>query len=457
MHHSILQRLTQEITSFYDQPSAVVPDVSAEQIRAHLSHYDFVNPKDSEQLFDDVCQMLRHWNIQISHPRYFGLFNPAPTMAAIVAEGLAAVYNPQMAAWSHAPASNEIERHTLHFVAQQLGFDTQSLACNFTAGGSEANHSAVVVALAHHYPQSLDQGLRALAKQPLIYVSELAHNSFDKIVKHVGLGLNALRSIPTDASLRLDVRLLQQQIEQDQAAGYEPFMIAATAGVTSTGTIDPLNQLADVAQALGLWYHVDGAWAGAGVFSEQLKPYLQGIERADSVTVDAHKWFNLTMGAGMFFTRHPQANAAAFKVRADYMPASQPDVTVPYLSTMQWSRRFIGLKMFMTLAEAGQGGVARIIEQQVALGAYFRRRMTQHGWTIINDTPLPVVNFTHPRFESGQLHVDECLNTLYQAQEVWLSSVTLKGQKVFRMCISNFKTTETDVDFLVETLNRYLD
>ena len=83
--------------------------------------------------------------------------------------------------------------------------------------------------------------------------------------------------------------------------------------------------------------------------------------------------------------------------------------------------------------------------------------MTQHGWTIINDTPLPVVNFTHPRFESGQLHVDECLNTLYQAQEVWLSSVTLKGQKVFRMCISNFKTTETDVDFLVETLNRYLD
>lgn len=457
MQHPILHRLIDEIETFYDQPSAVTPVVTAEAIRAHLSRYDFAEPLDSEVLFDEVCQMLRNWNIQISHPRYFGLFNPAPTMAAIVADSLAAVYNPQMAAWSHAPASNEIERHTLHFVGRKLGFEPEALACNFTSGGSEANHSAVVVALAHRYPQSLEYGLRSLNKQPLVYVSELAHNSFDKIVKHVGLGIQALRSIPTDASLRMDLERLRQQIELDLADGYEPFMLVATAGVTSTGTIDPLEALADLAQAYQMWYHVDGAWAGAGVFSEQIRPFLKGIERADSATVDAHKWFNLTMGAGMFFTRHVAANTAAFRVRADYMPASQDNVAVPYLSTMQWSRRFIGLKLFMTLAEVGEAGVAQIIDQQSGLGDYFRLQLTQRGWQLVNHTPLPVVNFTHPRFASGELSIEAALDQLYAERAVWLSSVTLKGQKVFRMCITNFKTTQADVDFLLETLQRLLD
>lgn len=448
----LLDRLTAEIQDFYENPTPVNPHVTAEQIRQHLHSFDFAQPMDADRLFSDVRQMMRTWNVQITHPRYFGLYNPAPVMTAVVAESLAALYNPQMAAWSHAPAANEIERHTLHYIARKLDLPTAGLAANFTSGGSEANHTAVLVALAHHFPQTLDAGLWALTQRPLVYVSELAHNSFDKIAKHTGLGWQSLRVVPVDDTLRMDVQALKTLLEEDRLAGHQPFLVVGTAGVTSTGTIDPLPELAELCQRQGLWFHVDAAWAGAVVMSERLKSTLAGIERADSVTVDAHKWFNLTMGAGMFFCRHADAVTQAFSVRADYMPASQADVAVPYLTTLQWSRRFIGLKLFMALAELGETGYADMIERQAALGDYFRKKLTERGWQIVNKTPLPVVNFTHPILEKKGLSADGVVAKLYERSDTWISTVTLRGRKVFRMCVTNFKSTEADVDELLRQL-----
>lgn len=452
MNPTLLEKLIEEIRTFYNYPTAVVPQVTASQIRQHLEQYNFSDPIDENTLFEDVTNMMRQWNVQISNPCYFGLFNPAPTSQAIVAEALVAAYNPQMAAWSHAPAANEIERHTLHYIASKLGFDSKELAANFTSGGSEANHSAVIVALAHHFPETLDKGIFALTKRPILYVSELAHNSFDKIIKHVGLGLDSLKIVATDTDLKLDINALQVAIEKDIAAGNQPFMVVGTAGTTSSGVIDSLEKLATICKQYQMWFHVDGAWGAAGIFSPALKPYLKGIEQADSITVDAHKWFNLTMGAGMFFTKHVAANKNAFNVRADYMPPSETDVTVPYLTTMQWSRRFIGLKLFMSLAAMGEQKFVEMIDHQTAMANYFRQKISQLGWQIVNDTPLPVVNFTHNFFRNHA--IDTALAQIYDRHQVWLSSVTLRGQKVFRMCITNFKTTVKEVDILVEELEK---
>ncbi|WP_266365361.1 pyridoxal phosphate-dependent decarboxylase family protein [Tellurirhabdus rosea] len=453
---ALLDKLSHEIQDFFDNPTSVSPTVTAAELRQHLSRFTFDQPLEAETVFDEVRQMMRAWNVQISHPRYFGLFNPAPTRPAIVADALTAVYNPQMAAWSHAPAANEIERHTLHHVARKLGLPTETVAANFTSGGSEANHTAVLVALAHHFPQTLEDGLFALSKRPAVYVSELAHNSFDKIVKHVGLGLGALRPVPVDASLRMDVAALKTLLKADEQAGLEPFLVVGTAGVTSTGTIDPLPELAEICRTNGLWFHVDAAWAGAAAFSETLKPALRGIESADSVTVDAHKWFNLTMGAGMFFTPHQESVRAAFNVRADYMPASEADVAVPYLTTLQWSRRFTGLKLFMTLAELGDEAVAAMLDHQAELGHYCRKCLSDNGWIVVNETPLPVVNFTHPAIRSGAVSVETILEKVYAGGDLWISSVTLRGEKAFRFCVTNYKSTTADVDVLMRALNSFV-
>jgi glutamate/tyrosine decarboxylase-like PLP-dependent enzyme len=456
---NILQQLMDEVIQVQNGNTMgkVLHPIDAQGIRKHLSAYTFESAIDVQALFSDVTRMMQEWNIQITHPRYFGLFNPATTLISIIADTLVALYNPQLAAWSHSPAANEIERHTLHYLASKFGFPSEGLLANFTSGGSEANFTAMLAALAHQFPHYLSQGLVNLGTQPVFYVSEFAHNSFDKICKNVGIGLQSMRVITVTDSLQMDTEVLQKQIEHDKQNGCTPFLIVGTAGTTSTGVIDPLEELATISKANNIWYHVDAAWAGAIVFSQQLKPLIQGIENADSVTMDAHKWFSVPFGAGMFFSRHTQSLLNAFSVRADYMPKSQLDTLDPYTSTIQWTRRFMGLKLFMTLAESGQAAFAQLLEEQVALGNYLRDQLSKHGWMIVNNTDLPVICFTHPLLEKGHILIEDMLQQIYQEGKVWISVVTLKHkQKAFRACITHYKTNRSDMDFLVTELDAIL-
>jgi aromatic-L-amino-acid decarboxylase len=182
---------------------------------------------------------------------------------------------------------------------------------------------------------------------------------------------------------------------------------------------------------------------------------LQGIQAADSITCDAHKWFSVSMSAGMFFCRHAQTVGRTFRVRADYMPGEIGDTVDPYLTTIQWSRRFIGLKLFMTLAEAGIYQFVAHIEHQADMGALLRRRLESHGWQILNETPLPVVCFTHPHLSLED--VSALLARVYAQEQVWISETRLKKHvPALRACITSFHTQAEDIDVLVEVLQNAL-
>jgi glutamate/tyrosine decarboxylase-like PLP-dependent enzyme len=457
---AITQTLTAQLEKVFmtQEPRTVGQLVSAATVRQHLHRYNFQEPLALEGILADVSHMLQEWNIQMTHPRYLGLFNPATTLASIVADTLVALYNPQLAAWSHAPAANEIERHTLHFIGQKIGFRPETMAANFTSGGSEANLTAMLAALAWKFPAYLADGLVGLGAKPVCYVSEYAHNSFDKICKNVGIGLNALRIVPTNELMQFDANLLAKQIEQDKQDGLAPFMVIGTAGTTSAGIIDPLAKLATVSRQFGLWFHVDGAWAGALVLSEKHKPLLQGIEQADSVTIDAHKWLSVPFGAGMFFCSHQDVIRQVFSVRADYMPKANPGTTDPYTSTLHWTRRFIGLKLFMTLAEMGEENLSDLLDEQMALGQYLKEKLIVTGWKVVNQTPLPVVCFTHPKLENGSVTIEQVLEKIYNKGDMWISSVPVQsGQKAFRACITNYRTTQQDLDWVVDELGRLIN
>ncbi len=432
--------------------------ISAAEVRAHLRRYDFAAPVPLDDLFADVARMLREWNVQMNHPRYLGLFNPNTTLASVVADALVAVYNPQLAAWSHAPAANEMERHVLQFIGRKLGFPEENFAAHFTSGGSEANLTAALLALAKRFPAYLQKGLIGLGTQPTVYVSEYAHNSFDKIVKHVGLGTDALRIIPTNDGLQLDPEALRRQLEADVQQGCTPCMVVGTAGTTSAGVIDPLPGLADLCGRYGCWFHVDAAWGGAIALSDKWKGLVAGIERADSVTIDAHKWFFVPFGAGMFFCRHRDVAGEAFRVRADYMPKPQEDTYDPYHTTLQWTRRFMGLKLFMTLAEGGGEAFGALLDGQMELARHFRAQLRNGGWQLLNPTELPVFCFTHPAVARGQVSPDRVLQRLYAEGNLWISAVTLKGgQKAFRACLTNYNTTAEDLDFVLAELHRTIE
>lgn len=289
---SAFLRLIQEINQFPDEirTMRVSPQVHPEEIRAELARrYSFDEPVPLDTLTEEVIHLLREGSVHVTHPRYFGLFNPSVRQASILADALVALYNPQLAAWSHAPAANELEQLTLRRFARALGFDAQTLHANFTSGGAEANLSAVLAALGSHIPSWSETGFFGQHSRPAIYLTGETHHSFVKIARMTGLGTDALREIPTDRHLRMDVEALQARIEADRASGWHPLLLVGTTGTTSAGVVDPLEKLAEIATAYGLWYHVDAAWGGSAVLSPRLKEVVAGIEQADSVTWDAHK------------------------------------------------------------------------------------------------------------------------------------------------------------------------
>src|SRR5437588_2183015 len=264
----------------------IVPSVTPDEIRGHLTaRYDFTKPRALDDVTADVEQMLRTWQVHITHPRYLGLFNPSVTLASVIGDTLAAMYNPQLATWRTSPAANEIERHTLGWLAAKLGLPANAIA-TFTSGGAEANLSATIVALTRAFPRYAEDGLRGASASPTIYVSGEAHHSFNKIAHMTGLGRRAVRTVATDGELRMDLDDLARRVAGDRRDGFAPCMVVGTAGTAGAGAVDPLPELARFCRAEHLWLHVDAAWGGAAIISPRLRDCLAGIEAADSITCD---------------------------------------------------------------------------------------------------------------------------------------------------------------------------
>jgi glutamate/tyrosine decarboxylase-like PLP-dependent enzyme len=429
----------------------IVPQVTPREIRRYLaSRYDFAQPLALDDICADVERMLQTWHVQVTHPRYLGLFNPSVTAAAVIADTLTAMYNPQLATWRTSPAANEMERHILAWLTGKFGLPADAIA-NFTSGGAEANFSAVVVALTRAFPDFGDHGLRHLPASPTVYMTSEAHLSFNKIAHMTGLGRRAIRTVATDCHMKMDLGDLARQVAVDRQGGCAPFMVVGTAGTTAAGVIDPLPELACFCRSEGLWFHIDAAWGGAAVISPRLRHYLSGIEAADSITCDAHKWFSVPMGAGMFFCRHPDAVHAAFHGEAFYMPRKTVGPVVdPYTTSPQWSRRFIGLKLFLALAHYGEPGYVEMIEHQTRMGDVLRESLKRAGWRVVNSTPLPLVCFTRDGLDTTTF-----LAALYRRQIAWMSEVRLGDDApVLRACITSFRTTESDIDWVVREMGQ---
>ena len=431
--------------------------VTPEEIRSHLARYAFDLPVPVDDLLADVDAMLARWTEHATHPRHMGLFRPAPDPLCVAADALAAVHDPNLATWDFAPAANEIERHVLSAFAARFGLPAGEGLHHFTSGGQEANHTAVIAALTHAFPAIAQGGVRALLGQPVFYLSGEGHHSFDKVAHATGLGRAAIQRVATDRAARLSIDDLTRRIAADRRAGRLPFLVVGTAGTTSAGAIDPLPELARVAEAEGLWFHVDAAWGGAAIASPRLRRFLAGIERADSITCDAHKWLSVTAGAGMIFVRHRAAIEAAFAVETDYVPAQSRDGRVyPFVTSLQWSRRSIGLKLFLVLASQGWDGLAARIEHQAAVADHARRVLRARGFTVVNDTPLPLACFTHPRLVGAGAHA-ALAQRLKLAQAAWISATRVAGAPALRACVTSYQTQQEDVDAVVEAIEAAVD
>jgi glutamate/tyrosine decarboxylase-like PLP-dependent enzyme len=425
----------------------VIPTIDIAAFRAELAAYDFLHPRALDSVLPWVIDRLEHGIVQITHPRYFGLFNPAPTFPAQCADRIVAAFNPQLATSTTSPAAVELEAHVIRAVANRAGLPTGA-GGHFTTGGAEANATALACALTAAHPDFAHQGARCFAGQPVLYISNEAHLAWLKIAHQAGIGRAAVRQVATDGAGRMSVPALCDAIAGDCAQGHVPVMIVATAGTTAAGMIDPLPQCAAIARQFGAWYHVDAAWGGALIASDTHRFVLAGLDQADSVTIDAHKWFATTMGCGMFLTSRPGVLSDTFQVSTGYMPSNVAGAD-PYVTSIQWSRRFLGLRLFLALAAAGWAGYAVHTERAIDLIAILRDAVRARGWTVANDSSLAVLCLEPP---AGSADTTTIVRRVLAAGTAWISVAVFEGRKTIRACVTHGATSREDLDQLVEAL-----
>lgn len=442
LYRRLAELLETYVATVRDQPIAPAAGT--------LETFDFSAPIEPRALLELVARELSRGQVHTGHPGYFGLFNPAPAALSIVADALVAAFNPQLATRSHAPFAVEIEDQLLRAFGARFGYQESEGA--FTSGGAEANTTALLAALTTAFPEVAERGVRALPGDPCVYVSAEAHPTIVRAARVAGLGSAAVRVIPCDAHLRMKTSALRDAIARDRAAGALPLMIVATVGTTSAGTIDPLDAIADIAERGSLWLHVDAAWGGLLALVPELAAAIATIARADSITFDPHKALSVPMGAGMYLSRRCGTLAAVFADRAGYMPRNAS--RDPYARSMQWSRRFIGLKLFCTLAAAGWDGYASTLRGYCTLADRLREGLRASGWIVVNDTPLPLVCFVDRERRDGRF-LDGVARAVIADGAGWISMTRLStGERVLRACVNNHRTEPRDIDRLLAALER---
>jgi glutamate/tyrosine decarboxylase-like PLP-dependent enzyme len=421
--------------------------------------------EDAATVLDDVCAEMIAQGFHVPSANYFGLMNPTPAYMAVLAEALVAALNPQLASLARSQLAARIERETIRWIGERIGWNT-AFDGTFTSGGNEANFSAVAMALATHFPQSVEDGIASIPSKPVLYTSAEAHHSLDKSVGLLGLGRKALRRIPVNANIQLDAQLLEDHITRDKAAGLSPFCVVATAGTTNSGAIDDLPALAEICRRHQLWLHLDGAYGAAAIFSDRHRNLVRGIELADSVTIDPHKWLAMPFAAGVVLTSHPHALQQAFATSTPYMP-KKSDSTPPldnFQVSTQWSRRMNSLKLWLTLRVHGRQAYEELIDRQLKLAAFFA------GWVrsstifeLAAPQVLPIINFRVKlpgatdegvTNEARRAAHEAIVHEVTRDGQRWISTTLVNGQSVIRMMVISYLTAHRHLEELMIALTQ---
>jgi glutamate/tyrosine decarboxylase-like PLP-dependent enzyme len=411
--------------------------------------------EDAAKVLDKLCSEMVVQGFHVPSANYFGLMNPTPTYMAVLAEALVAALNPQLASLARSQLAARIERETVRWIGERVRWD-KPFDGTFTSGGNEANFSALAMALATRFPQSVEDGLASCGAKPVLYASAEAHHSLDKSAGLLGLGRKSLRRIPVNAAAQMETAQVEEQITKDKAAGFTPFCVVATAGTTNSGAIDDLVKIAEICKRHELWLHIDGAYGAAAIFSDQHRELVRGIELADSVTIDPHKWMAMPFAAGVVLTSHPEALHRAFATSTPYMPKKTGSTSLldNFQVSTQWSRRMNSLKLWLTLQVHGRQAYEDLIDRQLKLAAFFANWVRTSDWfELAAPQVLPIVNF---RLKMPAASVEEyraaheaIVHEVTRTGRRWISTTLVNGQSVIRMMVISYLTGHRHLEDLM--------
>jgi aromatic-L-amino-acid decarboxylase len=451
-------QLVEVVDSFFSSLAdrAVQPSAEDRIYPDHLSQLPETG-EDPSRVLDQVCRELVDRGFHVPSANYLGMMNPTPTYMAFLAESLVAALNPQLASVDRSQMASRIEAETVRWMGELVGWKT-GCGGTFTTGGNEANFSALAMALSARFPDIIENGVASIGIQPVFYASTESHHSLDKSAGLLGLGRRALRRIPVNECLQLDVQQLESAIQEDLSFGKKPFCVVATAGTTSSGAIDEIPRIHEICRRYNIWLHVDGAYGAAVLFSRRHRTLVRGIERADSVTFDPHKWLAMPFSAGLLLTPHSEVLERTFSVACSYLQKA-PAGTLPDNRNIsaQWSRRMNSLKLWLTLRVHGRLSYEKLVDRQMKLAQGFARWVeTSEYFELAAPQVLPILNL---RLRGAGITAQDIsaihssiISDANRDGQRWISSATVNGQSVIRTMVISYLTEERHLKNLQASL-----
>lgn len=446
---SLAERMAQLAADYLEHVDSlpIAPAISGEN---SVRLFDAALPEQGigEAAFDDLPEVLRA--SRAPNGRFFGYVLGSGDPVAATADLMASILNQNVTAWRSGPAAVMIEKTVIHWLSQAIG--CPEFRGYLTGGGSAANLMGLAMAREALSPAN-ERGVTAGS---VVYASQEVHMSIPKSVALLGLGRDNLRLIPTDPSLRMDTAQLERQIANDKSSGRIPLAVVASAGTVNTGAIDPLAKIAEMAHRNGAWFHIDGAYGALAAIAERGK--FDGMELADSISLDPHKWLYQPLDCGCLLYRSSEAAQKAFSHSGDYTRALSADPIEGFAffeESLELSRRFRALKLWLSLRYHGLAAFRESIQKDLAHARRLSEAIkAEPRLELIGHGELSAVCFRY----SGATDTSEtALNQLNAAilkrtqkrGHVYLSNATLAGEFCLRACIVNHRTRDSDIDAII--------
>ena len=429
----------------------VYPETSSGAIRQFLDSELPLDETRVDELLGTFQDVLLSHSRHNGHPRMFGYVQSPGTPLAAFADLLASVLNANLTAWRSAPAAVEVERLTIDWIRQIIGFPAGAGGL-FVSGGSMANLAALATAR-----NSKDADRSAMR----LYASPETHPSIAKAAGLLGFSPEQLRPIAVDTAFKIRLDDLVTAIEADRAAGLSPLCVVANAGTVNTGACDPLRAVREIANRFDLWMHTDASYGGFAVLAESARHLFGGMEEADSVALDPHKWLYLPVDCGCVLYREPEKARAVFAHEAEYTRVIGREAEEAFAFWdygPELSRRFRALKVWMLLKGVGLRALGGAVEENIACARHLESLVrASHDFEMLAPVELSIFCFRHiPEGFTGDLNAfnERLLVALQEDGSSYLSNTTINGQFALRGCVLNYRTTRRDMEILLEDVRR---
>ena len=438
--YRVVDLIADHFTHLSEKPVGAKGDPAV--LRPLLRQPPPAQPVAPDEIFATLNRDVFPNMMNVGHPRFFA-FVPVPSnFVSAMADALAAGFNVFSGTWLGGSGSVAVELAVIDWLRQWCGLP-ETAGGIFVSGGSVANLTAIVAARHARLDDRIDRAT--------VYYSDQTHSSVDRAFHVAGFLPEQLRKIPSDAGFRLPVDELARRIAEDRLAGLRPFAVVANAGTTNTGAIDPLPEIADLCAANQMWMHVDGAYGAAAALSDRGRALLRGIELADSLSLDPHKWLFQSMECGCVLLRDAELLKSAYRIMPEYLADVHRNVAEvsPCDYGIQLTRSFRALKLWMSVHYFGLDAFRAAMERGFQLAEFAEAKLrSMPGWEIVTPAQMGIVTFHHPAADYQKLH-----EAMLAGGFALATSTKLKGRTVLRLCTINPRATEDDVTSALDHLD----